>query len=60
MTSEKPPRGSDRELWEVSTQIVELLSDRDPVQVERILATVKTFYPSKIRISPSPNVGAMP
>lgn len=52
---ETPPKGSDRELMEVVHQIVDLLADRDPYQVSRVLAAVEAFFPRKILVKPSSN-----
>lgn len=56
---ETPPRSSDRELMGLVHEIADLLADRDPWQIERVLATLDTFFPRKMRIEASRSVEGM-
>lgn len=54
-----PSKGGDRELMSLVHEIADLLADRDPWQVERVLATLNTFFPRKMRIESSQAVEGM-
>jgi len=60
-TPKAPEKGSDRELLDLVHAIGGMLEGRDPVVINRVLDTLKVFYPSQITAKPSGNgVGYMP